>query len=153
MHHDVKHPPRIYTAPSVANGERQLRFRMLAAWPCRMKRLSFCAAAFLIAAVLTTEIWAQNASAPATRPADSNLVTMDFPADGIEVTLLAEIVTKRLHIPILYDEAVRGKKVIIRVPVKVPESALMGILQSALRMKQLALVDAELPGWKQIVPA
>jgi general secretion pathway protein D len=91
----------------------------------------------------------------ATQPAGgvSELVTMDFPADGIEVTLLAEIVTKRLHIPILYDEQIRGKKVIIRVPVKVPESALMGILQSALRLKQMALVDAELPGWKQIVLA
>ena len=37
--------------------------------------------------------------------------------------------------------------------VKVPESALMGILQSALRMRQLAMVDAEEPGWKQIVSA
>jgi type II secretory pathway component GspD/PulD (secretin) len=93
--------------------------------------------------------------APATQPVTggSDLVTMDFPADGVEVTLLAEIVTKRLHIPILYDEQIRGKKVIIRVPVKVPESALMGILQSALRLKQMALVDAELPGWKQIVLA
>src|SRR5688500_19587464 len=33
------------------------------------------------------------------------------------------------------------------------ESALLGILQSALRMKGLALADAEQPGWKQIVPA
>ena len=29
----------------------------------------------------------------------------------------------------------------------------MGILQSALRLKQLALVDAQEPGWKQIVAA
>jgi len=120
-----------------------------------MKYLSFCAAAALALVGLTADrVGAQNPTAPATQPASvANLVTMDFPADGIEVTLLADIVTKRLHIPILYDEAIRGKKVIIRVPVKVPESALMGILQSALRMKQMALVDAELPGWKQIVPA
>jgi len=119
-----------------------------------MKGLSFCLTAALVLAAPFAQAWGQNATVPATQPTtNSNLVTMDFPADGIEVTLLAEIVTKRLHIPILYDEAIRGKKVIIRVPVKVPESALMGILQSALRMKQMALVDAELPGWKQIVPA
>jgi type II secretory pathway component GspD/PulD (secretin) len=87
-----------------------------------------------------------------TQPADE-LVSMDFPADGVELSLLADIVTRRLHIPIVYDEQLKGKKVIIRVPSKVPESALLGILQSALRMKQMALVDAEQPGWKQIVAA
>ena len=70
-----------------------------------------------------------------------------------EQTTLADIVTKRLKIPILYAETINAKKVIIRVPVDVPESALMGVLQSALRMKQMTLVDAEQPGWKQIVPA
>src|SRR3954463_1943326 len=78
---------------------------------------------------------------------------MDFPAEGIELRTLADIVTKRLKIPILYDDSINNKKVVIRVPVDVPESALLGLLQSALRMKQMALVDADQPGWKQIVPA
>src|SRR5438067_8246105 len=82
----------------------------------------------------------------ATRPASSEPVTMDFPAEGVELSVLADIVTQRLHIPILYDEQIKGKRVIVRVPLKVPESALMGILQSALRLKQMALVDAEEPG-------
>jgi len=82
-----------------------------------------------------------------------NLIELQFPDDGIDLSLLADIVTRRLHIPILYDEQLRGKKVIIRASGKVPESALLGILQSALRMKQLALVDAEQAGWKQIVSA
>jgi len=81
------------------------------------------------------------------------MVTMDFPAEGVEIRTLVDIVTKRLGIPILYDETIAGKKIILRVPIAVPESALPGILQSALRMKGLALVDAEQPGWKQIVPA
>ena len=93
------------------------------------------------------------APAPAQAPPADPLVTIDFPDDGIDITLLADIVTRRLKVPILYDESMRGKKVIIRVPTKVPESSLMGILQSALRAKQLALVDAEQPGWKQIVAA
>ena len=95
---------------------------------------------------------ASEAKAAATSAADP-LVTMEFPDDGIELSLLADIVTRRLHVPILYDDAIRGKKVIIRVPTKVPESSLLGILQSALRLKQMALVDAEQPGWKQIVAA
>ena len=87
-------------------------------------------------------------TAPATQP-----VVLDFPTDGIELNTLADIVTRRLGIPIIYDEAIDGKRVIVRVPREVPESALLGILQSALRMKQFALVDAEQPGWKQIVAA
>src|SRR5438067_9796284 len=90
---------------------------------------------------------------PTTAPSIQPMVTMDFPAEGVEVRTLVDIVTKRLGIPILYDEAIANKKVILRVPVQVPESALPGILQSALRMKGLALVDAEQPGWKQVVPA
>src|SRR5712691_11534013 len=85
--------------------------------------------------------------------AQEQAVPRDFPADGVELRTLADIVTKRLKMPILYDNSINNKKVIIRVPVDVPESALLGVLQSALRMKQLALVDADLPGWKQIVPA
>jgi type II secretory pathway component GspD/PulD (secretin) len=88
----------------------------------------------------------------ATQPA-GELVTLDFPPDGVEVSLLADIVTQRLHIPIMYDETIRGRKVVIRVPTKVPESSLMGILQTALRLKNMALVDAEQPGWKQVILA
>jgi general secretion pathway protein D len=88
-------------------------------------------------------------AAPATQGEPT--VTIDLPDEGIELRTLADIVTKRLGIPILYDENIANKKVVIRVPREVPESALMGVLQSALRMKGLALVDAEQPGWKQIV--
>ena len=93
---------------------------------------------------------AEPATRPATRPGDA-AVPMDFPAEGIELRTLADIITKRLGIPILYDENIVGKRVTIRVPRDVPESALLGILNSALRMKQMALVDAEQPGFKQIV--
>ncbi|MDB5290913.1 MAG: ral secretion pathway protein GspD [Phycisphaerales bacterium] len=105
-----------------------------------------------MAAVLAVSA-AQVAAEPATAPASDRPVTMDFPAEGVELRLLADIVTKRLKIPILYDETINNKRVVIRVPVDVPESSLLGVLQSALRMKQMALVDAEQPGWMKIVPA
>jgi general secretion pathway protein D len=115
-----------------------------------MKRVS---RRFLFCALMCAGAVGAFAQAPATQGAGDKAVTMDFPADGIELRTLADIVTKRLKIPILYDDSINAKKVIIRVPVDVPESALLGVLQSALRMKQMALVDAELPGWKQIVAA
>lgn len=92
------------------------------------------------------------ATRPAT-PATGPAVPMVFPAEPVEIKLLADIVTKRLGIPILYDETIAGKKITVRVPRDVPESALLGVLQSALRMKGMALIDAEQPGWKQIVNA
>jgi general secretion pathway protein D len=92
-----------------------------------------------------------SAPSASTQPAGDQLITLDFPADGVEVRTLADIVSRRLNVPILYDESINNKKVILRIPGRVPESALMGLLQSALRMKQLALVDADQPGWKQIV--
>jgi general secretion pathway protein D len=108
----------------------------------------------LIAALGLVAAFASAGFAQATRPAAADpLVEMDFPDDGIDIGLLADLVTRRLHVPILYDEQIRGKKVVIRVSKPVPESALLGILQSALRLKQLALVDADQPGWKQIVAA
>src|SRR5690349_7566803 len=101
-----------------------------------MMRRALISLAFAVAPI--------TASAQVAPPAANDKpVTTDFPAEGVEVRTLDDIVTKRLKIPIIYDESINNKKVIIRVPVDVPESALMGILQSALRMKQLALVDAE----------
>src|SRR5947209_7771796 len=94
-----------------------------------------------------------SAPSPAAAGATDLAVPMDFPAEGVELRTLVDIVTKRLRIPILYDEQINNKRVMIRVPLDVPESSLLGVLQSALRMKQLAMVDAEQPGWKQIVAA
>ena len=114
--------------------------------------MNFRAASSVLLLALICSSSASFAQAPATQPPDA-LVTMDFPADGVELRVLADIVTRRLKIPIIYDDTINNKKVIVHVPRDVPESALLGILQSALRMKQMVLVDAEQPGWKQIVSA
>src|SRR4051812_46677407 len=78
------------------------------------------------------------ATAPATQPAGAgDLVTMDFPADGVELRVLADIVTKRLKIPIIYDDSINNKKVIVHVPKDVPENAL-------LEEKQLIFLGSKL---------
>ncbi|MEL7237909.1 MAG: secretin N-terminal domain-containing protein, partial [Planctomycetota bacterium] len=79
-------------------------------------------------------------------------VTLDLPAD-LELTLLAESISRELDLPILYDETLAGQRVTLRVPGEVPRSSLLGLLQSALKLKGFTLADAEQPGWKQIVQA
>ena len=77
-------------------------------------------------------------------------VQLNFP-DQIELQLLVEYVSKRLDIKILYDEALSGKKITIKAPKEIPADSLLNLLESALKMKGLALVEADVAGWKQIV--
>lgn len=124
--------------------------------PEKLSWRTLVAAGVAAAFVASAPVVVHGQAAPTTAPAAAGdaPVPMEFPAEGVELRTLVDIVTKRLKIPIMYEaEQLANKRVIIRVPVNVPESALLGILQSTLKMKQLALVDADQPGWKQIVPA
>jgi type II secretion system protein D len=78
------------------------------------------------------------------------MVRLNFPAE-VELRMLADYVGGRLGIKIFYDEEVANKKVSLRAPGEMPVESLLGVLQSALKMKGLMLVDAEVPGWKRIV--
>jgi len=80
------------------------------------------------------------------------LVDLNLPED-LEVTVLADLVSDRLNVNIVYDEKARGKRVTIKTPAKVPRSSLLDLLRSTLRMKGLALVEAEQAGWLRIVEA
>lgn len=78
------------------------------------------------------------------------VVTLNFP-ENVELKVLADYVGKRLDINILYDEQINNKKVTLKAPKQIPVDSLMGLLESALKLKGLALIDAEQPGWKKIV--
>jgi len=78
------------------------------------------------------------------------LVELNFPGE-IEVKTFADYVSDRLKISILYDESIRGKRVTVRSPQPIPVSSLMSLLQSTLRVKNLALVPAGAKGWYRIV--
>lgn len=88
--------------------------------------------------------------APPTAVSEAN-VKLTFP-DQTELTLLVEYVSKRLGIKILYDEQVAGKRITVKAPNEIPASSLLNVLESALKIKGLALIDADVAGWKQIVP-
>tara|TARA_R110002072_G_scaffold301976_1_gene483177 strand:- start:9315 stop:11570 length:2256 start_codon:yes stop_codon:yes gene_type:complete len=86
------------------------------------------------------------------QPEAEQKVRLNLPNE-IEVQGLVDYVSERLGIQILYDEKIATKKINIRAPGEIPVSSLLGVLQSALRLKGLTIVDADAPGWKKIVEA
>jgi type II secretory pathway component GspD/PulD (secretin) len=70
----------------------------------------------------------------------------------VEIKTLIEYVSRRMDINIQYDEAIARKKVTLLAPAKIPKDSVLDLLQSVLKMADLALVDAEQEGWKKVVP-
>lgn len=95
-------------------------------------------------------IWASSALGQAARKPKAGMIRLNFP-ENVEVKVLAEYVSQRLGVNIIYDEQVGAKRVTIKAPVAIPKDSLLGLLESALKMKGLVLVDADQPGWKKIV--
>lgn len=79
-------------------------------------------------------------------------VQLNFPNE-IELKVLIDYVSQRMGVRILYDTQSVAKKVNIRAPGEIPVSSLQGVLESVLKMNGLALVDADVEGWKRIVSA
>jgi type II secretory pathway component GspD/PulD (secretin) len=84
------------------------------------------------------------------QPPDEAMVQLNFPKE-IEVRGLVDYVSQRLKVKILYDDQIANKKINIKAPEQIPATSLLAVLESALKMKGLALVDADAPGWKRIV--
>ncbi|MHC4179502.1 MAG: secretin N-terminal domain-containing protein [Planctomycetota bacterium] len=70
----------------------------------------------------------------------------------VEIKTLVEYVSARMDINIQYDETIARKKVTLLAPAKIPRDSVLDLLQSVLKMADLALVDAEQEGWKKVVP-
>ena len=96
-------------------------------------------------------------AAPAAKPPAGNaaknsleeMVRLNFP-DEIELEGLVEYVSHRLNVKILYDESIKGKKIRVRAPGEIPANSLMMVLQCALKIKGMMIVDADVKGWKEI---
>jgi general secretion pathway protein D len=85
-------------------------------------------------------------------PAKTGMIQLTLPPD-VELKTLIELVSQRLGVQFLYDEQVANKRISINSPKPIPADSLLDVLRSALKMKGLALVDGDIPGWKRIVPA
>ena len=89
----------------------------------------------------------------ATSPAQpTGTVRLNFPQE-IEIQALVEFVSQRLNINILFDKEIADKRINIKAASEIPVESLLGVLESALKISGLALVDADVPGWKKIVKA
>ncbi|HEV3022035.1 MAG TPA: secretin N-terminal domain-containing protein, partial [Pirellulales bacterium] len=110
----------------------------------------------VIAALLFAALWLPQAAGQEPRrieldpPLHDGMVRLNFPAE-VEVKALVDYVSQRLGVKIIYDEQIANKKVCIKGPGEIPVSSLLGLLESALKMKGMALEDAEAEGWKRIV--
>jgi general secretion pathway protein D len=89
------------------------------------------------------------AARPATGPAAA-MVELNLPPD-VELRVVVDYLAKRLGLNVIYDEKVDNKRVTLAAGAKVPAAALPGLLDAVLKAKGLALVDAQVRGWKRVV--
>jgi general secretion pathway protein D len=88
---------------------------------------------------------------PATAPVGADaLVSLNLP-ENAPLKVLLDYVSQEFGINFLYDDTMGNQRLTIRAPAKLPKSAVQPLLESALRMKGLALVDAGQPGWRRVV--
>lgn len=129
----------IRSATLRGNGER---FGAIVSW--------IAWAFFLLTVAVTGIATGQDAGGLQDQANQEATVKLNFPTE-VEIEALVDYVSERLDVKILYDEQIANKTINIQAPGEIPVSSLLGLLQSALKMKDLALVDTETPGWKRIV--
>lgn len=81
---------------------------------------------------------------------DDELIELNLP-EGMPLQLLVDYVGERLELNLIYDPATVNQRVTLKAPARVPKSSLLGLLRSVLKMKGMALVEADQPGWWRIV--
>jgi general secretion pathway protein D len=104
----------------------------------------------MFAMLLSASIVRAQATRPGTAGAADALVSLNLP-ENAPLKVLIDYVSQEFGINILYDEQVGNQRLTIKAPAKLPKSAVMPLLESALRMKGLAMVDAGQPGWRRVV--
>jgi general secretion pathway protein D len=87
----------------------------------------------------------------ATQPAEADaLVSLNLP-ENTPLKVLIDYYSQEFGVNILYDDQVANQRITIQAPSKLPRSAVPSLLDSALKMRGFALVDADHPGWKRVV--
>lgn len=114
--------------------------------------LRLAVAALWLVLVFTTPGAAQQAETGTTSSDKKGMIQLTLPPDT-ELKTLIDLVSQRLGVQFLYDEQVLNKRISINSPKPIPAESLLDVLRSALKMKGLALVEGDVPGWKRIVPA
>ena len=99
------------------------------------------------AAIAQTEKPAE-APEPAIEP--DGMIELNLPP-SLELSALVEYVSTRLGINIIYDDSTVKRRVTISAPQRIPKDALLGLLQSILKMHKFMMVETDQEGFFQIV--
>ncbi len=90
--------------------------------------------------------------AAAWQPAQPGNVRLNLQGE-VKLQALIDYVSQRLNLQIIYSANVGNKRVNVRAPQELPVESLLPLLSAVLKSEKLALVDADLPGFKRIVDA
>ncbi len=71
----------------------------------------------------------------------------------VKLQALIDYVSQRLELPIIYSPEVGNRRIHVRTPRELPVRSLLPLLGAVLKSEKLALVEAEVPGFKRIVDA
>lgn len=92
----------------------------------------------------------QQLQAPGDQDEASEMMQLTLP-DAVTLNVLADLVSERLGVQIIYDEELRQETISIKAPNQMPEDSLLPLLESILKIKGFALIEADVEGWKRIV--
>jgi len=70
---------------------------------------------------------------------------------NIKLQALLDIVSARLGTQFIYSAQIADRQINVKAPNQIPVEALPALFASVLKMENLLLIDADVPGWKRIV--
>lgn len=111
--------------------------------------LIICLCLCVVAIAQPSDPPAPEVSQASDEPAAEEMIHLNLPGD-VTLDVLISLVSDQLKIKILHDERVKGQRVSIKLPTKIPRGSLLGLLESALKLKGHALVPGDQPGWYRI---
>ncbi|MCP4589429.1 MAG: hypothetical protein GY842_01665 [bacterium] len=101
-----------------------------------------------VAALFTSLCWG-----PLELCADPSVVAIDYPEE-LALEALVDYVSQTLDVRIVYGDELKNQRVTLRPShIEIPKDRLLDLLRAVLRIRELALVPAELPGFYRVVKA
>ncbi len=71
--------------------------------------------------------------------------------EELDLRSFVEYVAERVGVKFIYDQSLENRKVRVIAPEPISAETLLQVLHSIVRAEGLAIVDSDIPGWKEIV--
>ena len=118
----------------------------------RARRWAFRVSSAGLALSLLLAMAAPTAAQPQVNQLRQGFVQLNLQGE-VPLKALIDLVSQRLNVNVIYSEEIGNRTITVRAPNEIPASSLLDLLGSVLRMERLALVGADIPGWKRIIDA